>query len=327
MRWQASGGEGGENPGAGLKRFEHGGYFVYRQPVAGFTSDTAYLAHTAAFHSRTHKHADDLSFVWYDRGGEVLVDAGRYGYLGKTEPGSDLWLDGHWYSDPKRVYCESTRAHNCLEFDGRNYARKGRKPYGVAIGRSLELPSGLVAMETECRHFKGNRHARLLLLMPGQWLVVFDWFHDNLGETHDVRQWFHLAEDWQLEAQGDGYEAVSAKTGQRLQIAALLSGSTPSRTYRGETEPQMQGWWSPAERQLVPNFAFCYEQAAAVSGCFATLFSFAEGVEARTSRSRASVSGRQIRLFWGDVRSTYSLEISRQADGELRVAYSTQAGG
>jgi hypothetical protein len=324
MRWQASAGEIGDNPGTGLKRFEQGGYFVYRQPVAGFSEQAAYLAQTAAFHSRTHKHADDLSFFWYDRGGEVLIDAGRYGYLGKTEQNSELWLDGHWYADPKRVYCESTRAHNCLEFDGKNYPRKGIKPYGVALGRSLELPCGLVAMETECRHFKGNRHVRMLLLMPGQWLIVFDWFHDNQNQPHNVRQWFHLAEDWQLAAQPDGYQAVSDKTGQRLQIAALLPGSVASRTYRGESEPLMQGWWSPAERQLLPNSAFCYEQSAAVSGSFATLFSFTEGVAVDNVRSRAKASGRQIRLCWQDQQGSHRVKIARPVEGELVVEYSNQ---
>lgn len=324
MRWQVSAGAIGENPGAGLKRFEQGGYFVYRQPVAGFSDQAAYLAQTAAFHSRTHKHADDLSFFWYDRGGEILIDAGRYGYLGKTEQDSELWRDGHWYSDPKRVYCESTRAHNCLEFDGKNYPRKGVKPYGVALGRSLELSCGLVAMETECRHFKGNRHVRMLLLMPGQWLVVFDWFHDNQSKPHDVRQWFHLAEDWQLEAKKDGYQAVSDKTGQRLQIAALLPGTAASRTYRGESEPHMQGWWSPAERQLLPNFAFCYEQGGAVSGSLATLFSFTEGVAVDHVRSRVKASGRQIQLNWRDQHGSHRVQVARPVDGQLVVEYSNQ---
>lgn len=324
MRWQTSAGEIGENPGSGLKRFEQGGYFVYRQPIEAFSEQAAYLAQTAAFHSRTHKHADDLSFFWYDRGGEVLIDSGRYGYLGKTEQNSELWLDGHWYADPKRVYCESTRAHNCLEFDGKNYPRKGIKPYGVALGRSLELACGLVAMETECRHFKGNRHVRLLLLMPGQWLIVFDWFHDNQGNSHDVRQWFHLAEDWQLEAQKDGYQATSDRTGQRLHIAALLPGSAASRTYRGENEPLMQGWWSPAERQLLPNSAFCYEQAAAVTGSFATLFSFTEGIVADPVRSEVKASGRQIRLRWRDQQGSHQIHIARPAEGELVAEYSQQ---
>jgi hypothetical protein len=325
MRWQASAGAVGENPGGGLKRFDEGGYFIYRQPSQYYTSKTCYVAQIAAFHSRTHKHADDLSFIWFDRGEEILVDAGRFGYLGKTEQGTELWLDGHWYSDPKRIYCESTRAHNCLEFDGLNYPRRGVKPYGAALQRSLELSCGLVAMETECRHFKGNRHARLLIIMPGEWLIVFDWFHDNLAESHNVRQWFHLGEDWELTLRQSAYQAVSGKTGQVLGIVPLLLGSTASRPYIGETEPQLQGWWSPAERQLLPNFAFCYEQEAATSGSFATLFSFAEGARADFTLSRANVAGRQIRLRWRDCQASHCLDIARPAQGDLSVQYTRRS--
>lgn len=321
MRWQASGGAIGNSPGTGLKRFEQGGYFVYRQPTVLFTEPAAYLAQTAAFHSRTHKHADDLSFIWYDRGTEVLVDAGRYGYLGKTEQGSELWLDGHWYADAKRVYCESTRAHNCLEFNGRNYPRKGVKPYGVALGRSLELPSGLVVMETECRHFKGNRHARLLILQPGQWLIVLDWFHDNLAQPHDVRQWFHLADCWQLSQRQNTYEAISSATGQRLQIAALLSGAAASRPYHGESFPTLQGWWSPSERQLLPNFAFCYEQSGSITGTFATIFSFSGELAVAPDRSQVNTAGRQIKLCWKDQTGSHQLDIARPAQGALSLTY------
>jgi hypothetical protein len=68
-------------------------------------------------------------------------------------------------------------------------------------------------------------YACLLLMVPGQWLIVFDWFHDNQNKPHNLRQWFHLPDDWQLEAPPDGYRAVSDKTGQRPQIAALMPSS------------------------------------------------------------------------------------------------------
>jgi hypothetical protein len=91
----------------------------------------------------------------------------------------------------------------------------------------------------------------------------------------------------------------------------------------------MQGWWSPAERQLLPNSAFCYEQAAAVSGSFATLFSFAEGIAVDTARSRAKASGRQIQLRWQDQHGAHRLDVARPVDDELVVKYSQQndAGG
>jgi len=319
MLWQSTGGLLGTGPGGGLKRFERGGYYIYRDPSAQFSTQRTFLAQTAAFHSRTHKHADDLSFIWYDRGSEILIDAGRYGYLGKTEQNSELWLDGHWYSDPKRVYCESTRAHNCLEFDRRNYPRRGVKPYGVALGRSLELPNGPVLMESECRHFKGNRHARLLILLPGEWLIVFDWFHDNLKQSREARQWFHFGEDWTLTRGENRYEATT-EAGDKINVVPLLEGSIASRLYFGETDPELQGWWSPSERQLRKNYALCFEQSG-ITGSFATLFSFSDVVSPNFQSSRVNTSGRNLRLCWDDHRGSHRLEVARPAEGTLIASY------
>lgn len=323
MRWRVSGGHVGENVSTGLQRFEEGGYFIYRQPHTEYSTQITYLAQTAAFHSRTHKHADDLSFVWYDRGNEVLVDAGRYGYLGKTPQGSELWHAGYWYSDPNRIYCESTRAHNCLEFDGENYTRKSVKPYGSAIGRSLEDSSGLIVLETECRHFKGNRHARVLILNPGEWLIVFDWYHDNLQQERAVKQWFHLAQDWTLQTDGNGFYALSNDKEQRLSIGNFNGESTPSKLYFGEELPQLQGWWSPAERQLLPNYAFNFSNEKTVTGNIATIFSFSEELHIDPSKQAVASSGRSMKFTWSTEQGTYRLNLSRQQEGPLEVVYKT----
>ena len=143
-------------------------------PDAESFDGASYLAQQAGFHSRTHKQADDLSFIWYDRGTEILIDAGRYGYLGKTEPGSDLWNKGFWYSDPKRIYVESTRSHNTVEIDGMSFNRKDSPPYGSAIQRWGETEDGLLFVETHATQFETIGHTRLLVFDPGNWLLVYD---------------------------------------------------------------------------------------------------------------------------------------------------------
>ena len=132
-----TGGASGEATPQHLAAFPEAGLAVVKSDWADGEDfpEAAYLAQTGAFHSRVHKQADDLSFVWYDRGADILIDAGRYGYLGRTKKGSELWNQGFWYSDPKRVYVESTRAHNTVEIDGRSFDRKRSKPYGSALER------------------------------------------------------------------------------------------------------------------------------------------------------------------------------------------------
>lgn len=318
MRWEVSKGETGERDHRSLARFDLSGYFIYRSD-----NRQTYIAQTAAFHSRTHKHADDLSFIWFDNGSEILIDSGRYGYLGKTEQGSDLWNDGYWYSDPKRVYCESTRAHNCLEFDNKNYPRKGIKPYGSALGRSVLHSSGLIAVETECRHFNGNRHVRVLVLMPGKWLITFDWHHDNLKLSHNVKQWFHIAPEWHLEKNKQHFKASSRKTEKTIQIASFFPDTIASDIISSQSEPLYQGWWSPSEGQLLAADAFCYQQMNTSNGHIATIFSFSENLEIDTERSKTNTAGREIHLAWKDQQGKHNLVVARPADGDMTIIYNT----
>src|SRR6478609_370100 len=233
-----------------MKVFPKSGYFVVRgkaNPPSEHVS-AGYLAQIAAFHSRTHKHADDLSFIWYDRGAQLLVDAGRYGYFGKAEQGSELWKDGFWYADPNRVYCESTRAHNAVEIDGRNYGRKGVKPYGSALSRTGSLRDEIFFSECEAKHFKSIRHVRVLLYRPSEWLVVCDWLHDNVEAEHDYRQWFHFAPELSVRQVGEQYVAQGARPKEPLRVASLLVGPTGGKLQLAQETPQLQGFWSPSDR-------------------------------------------------------------------------------
>lgn len=314
MRHVATAGAVGYAPEKGFAAFKAGGYFVLRKPSDQAPEDYArnsYLAQTAAFHSRTHKQADDLSFVWSEGGEDLLVDAGRYGYLGLTERDSPDWLAGNWYSNPFRMYCESTRAHNTLEFDGQDYPRKGVKPYGSALTAWTETGDGLVAVETQCRHFGSIRRGRVLVLQPGQWLLVFDWFHDNAGAAHHVRQWFHLAQHLRLEATDLGYLVRDTAVGLPLQAASLLAAPAGSRLFLGEREPVIQGWWSPKERDIVPGYAFCYELGGVPTGAFATLFSFTRSLTPDRAWSKVNASGRKTQFLWRDDSGLHELRLDR----------------
>src|SRR5699024_9768774 len=121
--------------------YQDGGYAFVRSPQPDQPGDlekSSYLAFSAAFHSRTHKHADDLNVVWYDRGQEVLIDAGRFGYGELLSEGSPLRRKGFYYAAPERRYVEGTMAHNTLMMDGQNQDRRTRTPYGSGIGECTE---------------------------------------------------------------------------------------------------------------------------------------------------------------------------------------------
>lgn len=300
-------GEGQGRP-EGLRVFPEAGYAVVRRPDVVARKDPprdSYLAQTAAFHSRTHKHADDLSFVWYDRGQEILVDAGRYGYIGRTETGSDLWQDGHWYSDPMRVFMESTRAHNTLEFDGRNARRKKVKPWGSALLLAEER-DGMATIWTRCRQHGTIWYDRRLFFRPGQWLVVYDTFQDTAAVPHEVRQWFHLAPGHAVapetdpEAEGGGYRIRLAEGGWPVSVRSLLPGPVAGPVISGRAEDPIQGWWSARERHAEPAPAFAFALSGAVRGAMATLFSLTPDAQPDPASCRVNPSGRRGQFAWRD---------------------------
>ena len=288
--------------------------------------NAAYLAQTAAFHSRVHKQADDLSIVWYDQGTEILIDAGRYGYLGRTKKGSDLWDQGFWYSDPKRVYVESTRAHNTVEIDGRSFDRRRSKPYGSAIERWGETEDGLFFIETHARQFRTMRHARLLVLNPHDWLLVFDWVWDNRKKNHDYRQWFHFAPDLTVTPSGRSLTISGGDLDTDLKVLTLLPSPSVSSPVRGQEEPTLLGWWSEKGGQFEPVTSVNFHIEESSSAVFATLFAFSDqAVCSHADDQRVNVSGRKARFRWSTGDRTHTLSFDRPAEGDVTVDYSTRS--
>lgn len=320
MRFVASSGRIGTAPVQELRAFPESGYAVARDGWAGPVGEAGYLALNAAFHSRTHKHADDLSLVWFDRGASVFIDSGRYGYLGRTEQGAAAWLDGFWYSDPMRMHVESTRAHNTIELDGKNSPRKDIKPFGSALGRVGLAERGLRFMEGEVRWRDGLRFARSLLWLPGAWLLTLDWVHDNNLRSHEFRQYWHLAPSFSLEREGDGFLAQSVMHDLPLHILPLLSGTRAEGPWLGE-DGELQGYYSPKEKVVVSANACSFEVAGS-SGIFATLSAFASKISVDHAANEAAVSGRNYRLEFTVDGMCHKLRVSRPADGNFSVEYS-----
>lgn len=311
--------EGGTSPESGLRVFEGAGYAVLRQKNPRTERIETYLAQQAGFHSRTHKHADHLSFVWHDKGQDILVDAGKYGYHGRTKLGDGLWEQGFWYNDPKRIYVESTRAHNTIEIDGQNHARKDAKPFGSAIGRTAFGPHHLHAIETQVRH-GSIRHDRVLFVCPRRFLIVFDWVKDNKGAPHDFRQWFHLAPNLDLRPEGDGLTVM--RNGKPFAGVMSLAPEVQLETMvRGQMEPDLQGWVAhPKGGVLTPNWAFDMASMGKESACFATLFTVAPYAKFWQD-SQIAPSGQKGGFYWEDRTGLHAVTFERKPDQDMKLTY------
>ncbi len=252
----------GDYPGKKYVLYKDSGFFAVKDRGS-------YLAQQAAFFSRTHKHADNLSISWYDNGQDILIDAGRYGYQGLVAKDSEAAMQGFWYSDPKRQYVEKTRAHNTVEIDGKDFLRRGAEPFGSAIVDGGE-EQGVYYILTRTNEFSTISFQRLVLFKPGKWLVVIDNLHDKNNLKHEYKQWFHLDPSIRLSQADTGFSGEV--NGKLLTIASLKGGSVRG-PIRGQTKPYLQGWYSPGAYKLEQNDAISFNENGN-SAEIVTLFTF-----------------------------------------------------
>ncbi|MEH0147248.1 alginate lyase family protein [Corynebacterium sp. Q4381] len=232
-----------------LRVLPDAGYAMIRSPQPAGPDErinSSYLALQAAFHSRAHKHADDLTFVWFDRGVEILVDSGRFGYVDLLPADSPDRLKGFYYAAPERQYVESTVAHNTVSVNGEDIERRFRTPYGSAL-KSWSHENGIFRIEAEA-DCKTYTHHRVITLSPRQFLIVEDSL-SGLAPGDEAIAWFNLNGEAQRVA-GQDNELQFLLPGQAgyLTVEGDQEVVTP---VRGQQEP-LRGWRAKRERSFEP---------------------------------------------------------------------------
>ena len=187
---------------------------------------------TASHHTEAHKHADCLSLIWQDRGETLLADSGKYGYE----------------RDRMRRYFLSTRAHNTVEVDGRDFSRATEDAYGAGMRRVEPLGAAWI-LEAEADHRReGVRHRRLVLFRPHRFLLVIDHLvpRPALGWPARLARlgprrftaWWHFPPDHAVE---DGGARVTGLAGGRT----LAVGHVMTGTGRAVLQARGRGGWRP----------------------------------------------------------------------------------
>ncbi|WP_279402158.1 heparinase II/III family protein [Arthrobacter sp. JCM 19049] len=249
-----TGGMSGTAPVAELAVFNDGGYAFVRSPAPQTSSEIAsagYLAFSAAFHSRAHKHADDLNIVWYDRGSEILVDSGRYGYGDFLPADSPQRAQGFYYASMERQYVEGTSAHNTLMMDGADQLRRGRIPYGSGIIEATHT-AGSFDISARANH-TDYLHRRRVVYRPGRKLQVLDSVYSHNQESREATIWFNIDGRFELIEFGDTlvFERRTGTDGLRLEVSGpgtrlepVLGGNDPLRGWRSRTDRTLEPVWS-----------------------------------------------------------------------------------
>jgi len=226
----------------GIKLFRSAGYGFFK-------SDESYLGFVAAYHSTkagrkgyraaSHKQRDELHLVWYDAGGDILVDPGLRAY--------DF--------GPERFYATSKAAHNtvCIgedDFIGSSILLYMDKtaPYGGAIrcAESIDTAEGerwqVMLGQDPLLQLRNIFHQRALFLLPGRWLIVVDKIS---VESDQIAEWnFHLSERWKstgYNKQGAGFKSdngalrmtrYSNSPIDKVEVSLSVGGFSPVRGWR-----------------------------------------------------------------------------------------------
>mgnify|MGYP001009850928 CR=1 FL=1 len=207
--YAATQGTQGTSPQNNTAVFLKSGYFIAREhwDKEDFNQATWSML-KAGYSSKTHKHADDISFMLYSKGYDIFVDPGWYNYI-----------TGNEYRD----YFVSSRAHNTVIVDGKTYSttEENSSKTGLLkykIGEDYDYALGFNDM------YRGVNIDRHYYEMNDSILL-----YDNIksDQTHIYSQLFHLSENMKIISASDQEVKIQlADTGYIVRIRQL--GAKPS---------------------------------------------------------------------------------------------------
>jgi len=218
----------------------------------------SYLAFHAGFHSRAHKHADDLTFVWCDRGHEILVDSGRFGYLDLLPPNHPDRDRGFFYSSPERQYVESTKAHNAVSIEGEDIERRFRDVPGSGLGKCTRTDGRFILRGGF--DYPLYNHQRMLRFLPGSRLEVIDTISSTIPKS--FISWFNVGADFAIYVSGKDLILSSRIDNFKIRVTADGRRSSPNlvEPVFGQRDP-MRGWRSRRDGSIegIWNLGFKWE--------------------------------------------------------------------
>lgn len=240
-RYIATNGKEGEPPkGLPSVFFPWAGQLVMR---SGWDAD----AHWAFFDigplGTGHIHFDKLHLSIALHGRDVLVDAGRYTYVG-----------GPW-----RSYFVGSSSHNVILVDGREqrpYERTTHEPLleQCAITEDYDYARG--TFNGGYRDVEGDtQHTRVVVYMKDRYWLVLDRVVTSRPRALTALWHFHP----QCTVAEENGTIVTTDAGEgNLRVVPASRNPWAIRLVKGQTEPALQGWYSPHYNQ---------KESAAVAVC------------------------------------------------------------
>lgn len=211
-----------------LKHFELGGYVICRS-LPDEPEPFVFLVAGSKF-SAVHKHADDLSFIFYWKGEPIFTDPGKFAYE---------------YTD-QRTYFRSAAAHSTVstrdvEFEADHISKNGSSIRSVQTGDSEIVIEGQVVRPDI---FTQNRK---LSFNPAGTILVED--EVRSGDAHDFESRLQLHPSITV-SRDDEAVVLTTPRGNRFRVSA---------SHQIEL---VEGLFSPAYNETVPCDVLCISENA-----------------------------------------------------------------
>lgn len=253
----------------GSRFFKNTGYAIVRSLPPTPRAEESLLFFSGSFHSKTHKHADDLAILWMEKGHYILSDTGKYNYG-----------DGQ-----KRLYTRSSQAHNTITADNISTSIESRFSYGSSLKNLSINEYGWYDLFGKVWH-RGNNffHARRLLYNPGKFLIVLDRVKNKTSSKRSFATWFHFPSKTKI-IMG---KIIRIKIENNLKVSLAQSTDLIDSVRDREREREsylvkgkkipIQGWYADDFHNLKPRPSLNFS-GSGQNGTFVHVFSLIEDPE------------------------------------------------
>lgn len=205
--------------------------------VAVFRNDlhcSIYIMFMAAFHSLTHKHADDLSFVLSVDSTDFFVDSGKYTYNEKEK---------------YRKYFRSSHAHNVVVVNRKTYELKNTqiaksKIANSHISNEISYVTGIHELYPGVKVYR-----TLLFLKRTNTILIYDEVKSQAIRTYT--QVFNIGKDVNVNPINKKNIVLTSLVDNRKIELLQINPVTEFKNYKGNTNP-IFGWQSSKFNEKYP---------------------------------------------------------------------------
>jgi hypothetical protein len=223
--------------------YPQAGYYIGRNSWEKDTfNDSTWVMFRSGYSSKTHKHADDLSFMLYSKGKDIFVDPGWYNYV---------------IGDIYRDYLLSSNAHNTIIVDSKSYSVTEQNSYKTGI-LTYEFSDNYDYVLGFNKMYEGVQIDRHFYYLKDDAIVLYD---DIISEDiHEYSQLFHTSEYMKLlEAKDDEVLLSIEGTPYNVRVKQL-GGNTKLLVHRQVGEGIPYGHISRVMNKVEPIYTLEFKQ-------------------------------------------------------------------